>query len=135
MRVDISEGQAEAQVPADGEHDDVTGEAEAGKADRGGGAWRVVRRLIPAVSLLRRVAGDATVPLGLQPGGLARPLQAAVVSAVSFAVGAALPLVLIVLAPIGVRVPVTAVAALGLLALLGVIGARLGGAPAGRRCG
>ena len=67
--------------------------------------------------------------LGLQPGGLARPLQAAVVSAVSFAVGAALPLVLIVLAPIGVRVPVTAVAALVLLALLGVIGAR----PPGRR--
>jgi VIT1/CCC1 family predicted Fe2+/Mn2+ transporter len=70
--------------------------------------------------------------LGLQPGGLARPLQAAVVSAVSFAVGAALPLVLIVGAPIGVRVPVTALAALGLLALLGAVGARLGGAPAGR---
>jgi VIT1/CCC1 family predicted Fe2+/Mn2+ transporter len=59
-------------------------------------------------------------------------LQAAVVSAVSFAVGAALPLVLIVGAPIGVRVPVTALAALGLLALLGAVGARLGGAPAGR---
>jgi VIT1/CCC1 family predicted Fe2+/Mn2+ transporter len=70
--------------------------------------------------------------LGLQSGGLARPLQAAVVSAVSFAVGAALPLGLIVLAPIGVRVPVTALAALGLLALLGAVGARLGGAPAGR---
>jgi VIT1/CCC1 family predicted Fe2+/Mn2+ transporter len=37
-----------------------------------------------------------------------------------------------VLAPIGVRVPVTAVAALGLLALLGVVGAWLGGARAGR---
>jgi vacuolar iron transporter family protein len=70
--------------------------------------------------------------LGLQTGGLARPLQAAVVSAVSFAVGAALPLVLIVGAPISVRVPVTALAALGLLALLGAVGARLGGAPAGR---
>lgn len=70
--------------------------------------------------------------LGLEPGGLARPLQAAVVSAVSFAVGAALPLALIVLAPIGVRVPVTALAALVLLALLGAVGARLGGAPAGR---
>jgi vacuolar iron transporter family protein len=33
--------------------------------------------------------------LGLQPGGMARPLQAAVVSAVSFSVGAALPLALI----------------------------------------
>ena len=70
--------------------------------------------------------------LGLQPGGLARPLQAAVVSAVSFAVGAAVPLVLMVLTPMGLRVPVTALAALGLLALLGAIGAWLGGAPAGR---
>jgi vacuolar iron transporter family protein len=70
--------------------------------------------------------------LGLQPGRLARPLQAAVVSAVSFAVAATLPLVLIVLAPIGIRIPVTALAALTLLALLGVLGARLGGARAGR---
>jgi len=70
--------------------------------------------------------------LGLQPGVLARPLQAAVVSALSFAVGAALPLALIVLAPMGARIPVTALAALLLLALLGVVGARLGGAPAGR---
>jgi VIT1/CCC1 family predicted Fe2+/Mn2+ transporter len=64
--------------------------------------------------------------LGVEPGVLARPLQAAVVSALSFAVGAALPLTLIVLAPIGVRVPVTALAALALLALLGAIGARIG---------
>ena len=70
--------------------------------------------------------------LGLQPGALARPLQAAVVSASSFAVGAALPLALIVLAPMGARIPVTALAALVLLALLGVVGARLGGAAAGR---
>jgi len=70
--------------------------------------------------------------LGLQPGALARPLQAAVVSALSFAVGAALPLALIVLAPMGARIPVTALAALVLLALLGVVGARLGGAAAGR---
>ena len=69
--------------------------------------------------------------LGLQLGRLARPLQAAVVSAVSFALGAALPLVLIALAPTGVRIPVTALGALALLALLGVIGARLGGARAG----
>jgi len=70
--------------------------------------------------------------LGLQPGRLARPLQAAVVSAVSFALGAVLPLVLIALAPVGVRIPVTALGALALLALLGVIGARLGGAQPGR---
>jgi vacuolar iron transporter family protein len=70
--------------------------------------------------------------LGLQPGRLARPLEAAVVSAVSFAVGAAVPLVLIVLAPVGVRIQVTALGVLALLALLGSVGARLGGARAGR---
>jgi hypothetical protein len=59
--------------------------------------------------------------LGLRPGRLARPRQAAVVSAVSFAVEAALPLVLIVLLPIGVRIPVTALGALALLALLGAL--------------
>ena len=57
-----------------------------------------------------------------------RPLQAAVVSALSFAVGAALPRTLMVLTPIGVRIPVTALSALALLGLLGAISARLGGA-------
>jgi VIT1/CCC1 family predicted Fe2+/Mn2+ transporter len=74
--------------------------------------------------------------LGLQPGGLARPLQAAVVSAVSFAVGAALPLALIVLAPINLRISVTALAALGLLALLGrLVPGLVVLRPGGRRCG
>jgi VIT1/CCC1 family predicted Fe2+/Mn2+ transporter len=91
-------------------------------------AATVAERLMEADPLGSHVRDE----LGLQPGRLARPLQAAVVSAMSFAVGAALPLVLIVLAPIGVRIPVTALGALVLLALLGAIGARLGGAPAGR---
>jgi VIT1/CCC1 family predicted Fe2+/Mn2+ transporter len=91
-------------------------------------AATVAERLMAADPLGSHVRDE----LGLQPGGLARPLQAAVVSAVSFALGAALPLVVIVLAPIRARVPVTALAALVLLALLGAVGARLGGAPAGR---
>jgi vacuolar iron transporter family protein len=40
--------------------------------------------------------------------------------------------VLIVLPPVGGRIPLTALGALVLLALLGVVGARLGGARAGR---
>ena len=91
-------------------------------------AATVAERLMAADPLGSHVRDE----LGLQPGRLARPLQAAVVSAVSFALGAALPLVVIVLAPIRARVPVTALAALVLLALLGAVGARLGGAPAGR---
>jgi vacuolar iron transporter family protein len=91
-------------------------------------AATVAERLMEADPLGSHVRDE----LGLQPGRLARPLQAAVVSAVSFAVGAALPLALIVLVPIGLRITVTALGALTLLALLGGIGARLGGASAGR---
>jgi vacuolar iron transporter family protein len=83
-----------------------------------------------------RWAAMSATSLACSRVGWARPRQAAVMSAVSFAVGAALPLVLIVLAPIGVRVPVTALTAVGLLALLGPsvrgwVMPRSGG----RRCG
>lgn len=66
--------------------------------------------------------------LGIDPADLARPVQAAVVSAGSFALGAALPLAAIAAAPATTRSWVTFVVALVALALLGSLGARLGGA-------
>lgn len=70
--------------------------------------------------------------LNLNVDELARPAQAALVSALSFAVGAALPLASITLAPSGVRGPLTLGVALTTLASLGAWSARLGGAPVGR---
>ena len=70
--------------------------------------------------------------LRLDPDDLARPLQAAVVSALSFALGALLPLLVILLTPIAVRVAATLIAALVALALLGGVSARLGRAPVAR---
>jgi vacuolar iron transporter family protein len=70
--------------------------------------------------------------LGLSEQTGARPVQAALVSAASFAGGAALPLLALLLAPPAGRIAVIAASALGLLALLGAVGGRLGGAPAGR---
>ena len=58
----------------------------------------------------------------------ARPVQAALTSAVSFAVGAALPLVTISLSPERILIPLVAITALVFLALLGVVAARTGGA-------
>jgi VIT1/CCC1 family predicted Fe2+/Mn2+ transporter len=58
----------------------------------------------------------------------ARPVQAALASATSFTVGAAMPLLMIVVSPAAALVPVVSAASLGFLALLGVIGARAGGA-------
>ena len=67
--------------------------------------------------------------LGLDETRLARPLQAAWTSAVSFSLGAALPLLAVALAPASARVVVTVVVTLLALGLLGDLGARLGGAP------
>ncbi|MES2124895.1 MAG: VIT family protein [Gemmatimonadota bacterium] len=67
--------------------------------------------------------------LGLSESSLARPLQAALASAASFATGAALPLLIVLLLPITVVVSATIGASLLLLAALGTLAARLGGAP------
>jgi VIT1/CCC1 family predicted Fe2+/Mn2+ transporter len=66
--------------------------------------------------------------LGIHPDTIARPVQAALVSASSFAVGAALALLTAIVAPASARIAVIAVVTLVLLAVLGVVGARLGGA-------
>lgn len=66
--------------------------------------------------------------LGISAVTTARPVQAALTSAVTFAAGAALPLAVVLVAPADRLVPLVSVAALGFLALLGAIGAKAGGA-------
>lgn len=70
--------------------------------------------------------------LGLTDFATARPLQAAFTSALTFAVGAALPLLAVVLAPERLLVPIVAVASLLALMLLGALGAQAGKAPIGK---
>jgi VIT1/CCC1 family predicted Fe2+/Mn2+ transporter len=76
------------------------------------------------------LAAHAAEELGLQLDGLARPMQAAAVSAIAFALGALLPLLAIGLAPASIRIWITAAATLIALTGLGAWSARLGGAPA-----
>jgi VIT1/CCC1 family predicted Fe2+/Mn2+ transporter len=66
--------------------------------------------------------------LGISEVHRARPIQAALSSAASFAVGAALPLVLTVAAPEKALIALVAGGTLVFLALLGGIAARVGGA-------
>lgn len=68
--------------------------------------------------------------LGISHVVTANPLQAAWSSAASFTLGALLPLVVAGIAPSAGEVPAIVVAALIALGVLGVVGARLGGAPA-----
>jgi len=66
--------------------------------------------------------------LGISQATIARPVQAALASAASFSVGAAAPLVLLVLSPTALLLPVVASGSLIFLALLGMVGAKAGGA-------
>ncbi len=66
--------------------------------------------------------------LGLRPHELTSPWQAAISSAISFTVGALLPLIAILLPPPAFRIPITVAATLVALAITGWISARLGGA-------
>jgi len=66
--------------------------------------------------------------LGLSETLKARPVQAALASAASYAVGAVLPLLVTALAPVPWMIPAVSTASLLFLALLGGLAAKVGGA-------
>ena len=70
--------------------------------------------------------------LGMAAHTSARPVQAALASAASFAVGASLPLAMVPLSSASTLTWSVSIAALLFLALLGAIGAKAGGAPIGK---
>jgi VIT1/CCC1 family predicted Fe2+/Mn2+ transporter len=74
------------------------------------------------------LAAHAEVELGIDPQELTNPWLAAFSSAVSFTIGALLPLLAILLPPPSARIAVTVVAVLIALAIAGWAGAWLGGA-------
>ena len=67
--------------------------------------------------------------LGLSHMTRARPIQAALSSAAAFAVGAALPVLLVVFLPLALVPGIVTGASLALLVILGAVAANLGGAP------
>ena len=73
-------------------------------------------------------AAHVEVELGIDPDDLTNPWHAAISSAISFTIGAAIPLVAILVPPTGIRVPIAFFAVLIALALTGTISATLGGA-------
>jgi vacuolar iron transporter family protein len=70
--------------------------------------------------------------LGMSEATRARPLQAALASAVAFAVGAGLPVLLAALLPVAQMTLAISASSLILLGALGALAARLGGAPIAR---
>jgi vacuolar iron transporter family protein len=74
------------------------------------------------------MAAHARDELGISDTFRARPIQAALTSAFSFAVGAAMPLLVVAMAPDAQLIPVVGGASLVFLAMLGALSASFGGA-------
>jgi len=66
--------------------------------------------------------------LGISEITTARPVQAALTSAATFAAGAAMPLLAVIVSPAGMIIPIVTTASLATLAVLGAVGAWAGGA-------
>lgn len=122
---DLSRERDELAADEKGEHKELTG-------------IYIARGLEPA--LARQVADQlmahdaigahARDELGISEVQRARPVQAAVTSGATFSVGAALPLMIVFLVPIGTLTPAVMGSSLLFLASLGGLAARAGGAPA-----
>lgn len=74
------------------------------------------------------LSAHARDELGISEKSLARPIQAAIASAATFAVGAALPLVTVAVVPFGSAITVVSALSLLFLAGLGMLAAWAGGA-------
>jgi VIT1/CCC1 family predicted Fe2+/Mn2+ transporter len=91
-------------------------------------ALRVAKQL----STRDRLGAHLRDELGIDQASLARPLQAAWISAASFASFAAVPIVALLVAPAAFRISAVVAGSLVTLAILGAFGGHLGGAPVGR---
>jgi VIT1/CCC1 family predicted Fe2+/Mn2+ transporter len=83
-----------------------------------------------AAQLMKRdaLAAHARDELGISESGAARPVQAALASAATFATGAVLPLLVVLFAPQGDLIVLVSSASLLFLMLLGMLAAYSGGA-------
>jgi VIT1/CCC1 family predicted Fe2+/Mn2+ transporter len=88
-------------------------------------AMRVSKQLMARDAL----GAHARDELGISATMTARPIQAALASAASFSVGAAVPLVMALVMPNDVVPEAVGIASLLFLAILGAVGAKTGGAP------
>lgn len=89
---------------------------------------KLARQVAQQLMAKDALGAHARDELGISEISTARPVQAALTSAATFAVGAAMPLVAVLASPTNILIPIVTIASLGFLALLGAVGAKAGGA-------
>src|SRR6188508_577225 len=123
-QADLARERHELATQPEAEEDELTGIYE-----RRGLEPALARTVARQLAASGALAAHARDELGLTEELAARPLQAALASAATFAVGAGVPVVTILVAPASVLVVAVAAVSLGCLLSLGAIAARVGGAP------
>ena len=129
-QADLAKERAELAQPGDHEREELAA-IYVGRGLDPDLAAEVSRQLMVHDAL----GAHARDELGITEIVTARPVQAALTSAAAFAVGAALPLLMVVITPAARLVPVVAGTSLVFLMVLGVVAARIGGAPVARGAG
>lgn len=114
----------ELRTDPDGEFEELIGLFQARGLSRET-ATQVAKELTAKDAL----AAHTHEELKIEPGNYVNPWSAAISSLLAFTLGAALPLLTILLAPAGVRVPFTFVSVIIALVFTGLASARLAGAP------
>jgi VIT1/CCC1 family predicted Fe2+/Mn2+ transporter len=124
-RADLTRERSELQQQPAAEEDELTA-IYVGRGLEPALARTVAQRLMSHDAL----GAHARDELGFSDTASARPLQAALASAATFAVGAALPMLAVVVAPSSHAILVVSGVSLVCLVALGGLAARAGGAPA-----
>lgn len=126
-KADIARETRELETQPEFEREELIGIYEKRGLDRDL-AEKVATKLMEGNALETHLRDE----LGLTSEMSARPVQAAFASAASFAAGAALPLALVPVFPGSSLAWIVSGASLLFLAILGVVGAKAGGAPMGK---
>jgi vacuolar iron transporter family protein len=121
---DLAREKAELKADPEAEHAELAGIYRTRGLDPA-----LARQVADQLMAHDALGAHARDELGISEVVKARPIQAALASAASFAVGAAMPLVTSALAPVSIVIPAVMGGSLVFLAVLGAIAARTGGAP------
>jgi VIT1/CCC1 family predicted Fe2+/Mn2+ transporter len=89
----------------------------------------LAKQVAAQLSAYDALGSHARDELGINPNFSARPIQAALSSAASFAIGAVMPIAVAWLMPATQMIPAVAVSTAVFLGLLGAVAAKTGGAP------
>ena len=122
-KADLKLERAELKTDSKGEHKELAAIYVARGLDP-----KLAKQVADQLMAHDALGAHARDELGISAAFTARPIQAALASAASFAVGAAMPLVVTALAPMAGLIPLVSGTSLLFLALLGGLAARAGGA-------